>query len=107
MPVAEHLADDASSGEEGEMPKISADLAARFEGHEGAGDHGEQVIITLAPDADRSVLEAAGITVQTETRNLPIVTGTIDGAGLSALSASDDVIRVELDSGGMRALDDT
>ena len=87
------------------MPKLSEDLCRRFDDKADQAEHTEQVIITLSSEADRSVLKQSGITIVSEMRNVPVVVAAITASGLQALAASSGVVRVELDSADMRALD--
>jgi hypothetical protein len=87
------------------MPEISKQLQERFRAESNNPDHVEAVIVTLAADADVAQLKHTGMLIEKTMRNLPIVTGKIDAAALSALSLLGSVVRIELDS-TMRALGD-
>lgn len=86
------------------MADVSAELRDRFAAHAAEPDHVEPVVVTLAPDADASALEDAGMTVERRILSLPIVAGRIDAATLARIEALPGVARIEPD-GEMRALD--
>jgi hypothetical protein len=86
------------------MADISAELKDRFAAHAAEPDHVEPVVVTLAPDADASALEAAGMTVERRILSLPIVAGQIDAATLERIGRLPGVVRIEPDS-EMRALE--
>lgn len=77
--------------------EISADLCARFEKNKDDSNHRERVIITLNRDGERPDLSGTGIEILSETKNMPLVVGTITAEGLSRLSEMKQIIRIEPD----------
>lgn len=88
------------------MPDISPELCRRFDQNTDSPDHREEVIVTLAPDGDAEDLKRLGMEITSQMRNVPIVTGSITVITLTALSGLESVVRVEMDSPDMRALDE-
>lgn len=76
---------------------ISKDLCTRFAQHDDDIDHREQVIITLKKDMPRSDLSGRGITVISETKNMPLVVAEITAEGLRKLSVMENIERIEPD----------
>jgi len=87
------------------MSEISESLRARFRHYADEPSHSEAVIVTLGPGGSAAALQAAGMEVDHELRNQPIVSGRVTSAALEALEAERGVLRVEPD-GEMRALDE-
>jgi hypothetical protein len=85
------------------MAEISDELRRRFRARADDPDHREPVVVTLHRHGDTAQLSQAGLQIRQVMRARPIVTGTLDAAGLEALAKLDLVARVESD-GDMHAL---
>lgn len=86
------------------MAEISEELRRRFDTPADKPGHREAVVVTLHADANTDALRRAGLEIVYAMRNRPIVTGTVDAAGLAALAELETVARIEPD-GEMHALD--
>ena len=85
------------------MAELSESLLEAFARHAGDPDHREVVIVTVEPR--RSIADVDGVTVQGTARAGTIIMGTTNERGARELAEHEGVLRIERDSGDMRALE--
>lgn len=86
---------------------LSADLYQRLEAYRRDDPNARlQFVVTLRPGAGVASVAGAGMRVDQQIAEPPLLLGTMTAKQALAVAQLDDVVRVELDEGGMHALED-
>ena len=84
------------------MPEMSSALRDAFARHVDEPDHREPVIVTLVPGCSVGTID--GFEVRHTVRSGTIVMGMASADAARGLATHEGVVRIENDSGDMRAL---